>query len=66
MFSAEDDDEEEKASKKRKLKKIVYTDEQLRAAGIDPELERKKLEKVYTNCICPPSISFLMLLTQWC
>lgn len=40
-FGGEDEDDSA-ATKKRKLVPIAYTDQQLRAVGIDPELERKK------------------------
>lgn len=41
VFNPEDD-EETAVVKKRKLVKIAYTDEQLRAVGLDPDQERKK------------------------
>lgn len=37
MFGADDDDEVVHEQKKRKLRKIEYTDEELRSMGIDPE-----------------------------
>lgn len=40
-----DDDDDVVVVKKRKLEKIKYTDEQLRAVGIDPEAERRKRMK---------------------
>lgn len=41
-FSAENEEQEEETVNKRKLIKLEYTDDQIRAAGVDPEEERRK------------------------
>lgn len=53
IFNPDDDDEaeEEARRKKRKLVKVTYTDEQMRAAGIDPEEERRKRSREIINAI---------------
>lgn len=62
---AADDEEDDQSVKKRKLKKIVYTDEQLRAAGQDPDAERKKAEKVLIKSIPTDKAAVFAFPVDW-
>jgi len=64
VFNPEEDDEDTTV-KKRKLVKIAYTDQQLRAVGIDPEAERKKLVKEIISSIPTEKAELFSYTVHW-